>query len=117
MQELRYEPMLKLAPIEENLLKQWMHDELHYTDKCRPRLAKKLQLEYQVVPAHLAEIIAAWMPNTGEQWQAAESVSSDEIPEWPWASPGEFQARLAQARAILKQKHERQAQKLQQVKS
>jgi hypothetical protein len=92
--------MLKLSHKEECFLKHWMFDELHYTDNSLPRVAKRLQRERGAKPAELAEIIAAWMPDTKEQWRAAESMPEG-VPEWPWESEEGFRSRLAEARAVL----------------
>src|SRR5262249_30826979 len=60
---------MRLSPEEERFLCHWMSDEAHYQEGTGA--AKRLQVEHQAVPAELAVIIAAAMPDLAEQWAAA----------------------------------------------
>jgi hypothetical protein len=96
---------MKLSPKEETFLRHWIFDELHFQDRTLPRLAKKLQVKHSVAPAELADIIAAWMPSSEEQVQAAEGPPPSTAPEWPWSSREEFESLLAKARYDLRSRN------------
>lgn len=100
---------MKLSREEEDFLRHWMHDEVHYREGTGP--AKRLQVERAVAPAELAERIIAAIPDPAEQWAAAEARPTAP-PVWPW-SEEQFRHRLAEARAALESSRpapERQAQ-------
>lgn len=88
---------MKLSPEEEAFLRQWMYDEAHYQEGLGP--AKRLQLQHRAIPADLALLIAAAMPDPAEQ-KAAALESPAEPLEWPWTDDA-FASRLAEAQAIL----------------
>jgi hypothetical protein len=89
---------MKLSPDEELFLRQWIYDEAHFRNGIGP--AKRLQVDHQVVPADLAAIIAAAIPDPEDQEQAASTSLSATPPRWPWAGNA-FQTRLAEAKAVL----------------
>ena len=95
-------PQMTLSREEEAFLRHWMFDEAHYRQGAGP--AKRLQLRHGVVPADLAAIIAAAIPDPAEQEAAGSGPPPLGPPVWPW-SEGEFRDRLAQARSILAEKH------------
>jgi hypothetical protein len=75
-----------------------MYDEAHYRDGRGP--AKRLQLAHRAVPADLAAIIAAALPDPADQAAAGSDPPPVEPPVWPWDDAG-FRNRLAEARAVL----------------
>lgn len=89
---------MKLFPDEEALLRHWMYDETHYQDGRGP--AKRLQLEHRAVPADLAILIAAAIPDLSEQEAAGLGPPPPEPPRWPWTDE-KLRARLAEARDVL----------------
>jgi hypothetical protein len=89
---------MRLSPEEDAFLRQWMHDELHFLQGVGP--AKRLQLEHNVLPADLALLIAAAMPDPSEQGAAGAAVPPAGPPRWPW-TPESFRARVAEACALL----------------
>jgi hypothetical protein len=94
-------PRMSLSREEELFLRHWIYDEAHYRDGVGP--AKRLQLEHRVVPADLAEIVAAAMPDPAEQEATGSGPPPAEPPAWPWSDEA-FRARLAEARATLSQR-------------
>jgi hypothetical protein len=93
---------MRLSREEDAFLRHRIYDEAHYREGAGP--AKKLQLRHGVVPADLAAIIAAAMPDPAEQEAAGSGPPSQEPPVWPW-SGGEFRDRVTQARSILAERH------------
>jgi hypothetical protein len=89
---------MKLSPDEERFLRRWMYDEVHFQNGRGP--AKQLQLQHQAVPAELATIIAAAMPDLAEQEAAGLNTIEGESPTWPWSSDL-LQTRVEEARAVL----------------
>jgi hypothetical protein len=91
-------PLMRLSRDEEVFLRHWMYDEVHYGEGQGP--AKRLQVQHQAVPADLAILIAATMPNPLDQEAAGFGPPPVEPPAWPW--PGDaLRLRLADARAAL----------------
>jgi hypothetical protein len=91
-------PLMRLSRDEEVFLRHWMYDEVHYREGQGP--AKCLQVEYRAVPADLATLIAATMPDPADQELAGLGPPPAEPPVWPW--PGDaLRVRLADARAAL----------------
>jgi hypothetical protein len=74
-----------------------MYDEVHFQEGRGP--AKQLQLEHHAIPADLATIIAAAMPDLAEQESAGLTAGSGP-PIWPW-SEDRLRARVDEARAAL----------------
>ena len=91
-------PLMKLSPEEERFLRHWMYDEVHYQDG--PGHAKRLQLQHGAIPADLATLIAATMPEPADQEAAGFGPPPPGPPRWPWA-PGALEARLQAARVAL----------------
>lgn len=89
---------MKLLPEEEQFLRHWMHDEVHYQDG--QGFAKRLQLLHHAIPADLAILIAAAIPDPADQEAAGLTPPADVPLTWPWSDEG-FRARLAEARTIL----------------
>jgi hypothetical protein len=92
---------MKLSPEEEAFLRRWMYDEVHYQDGPGP--AKQLQLQHRVIPADLATIIAAAIPDPAEQERASLDPPTDPV-AWPWSSQSAWDGRLSEARATLAQR-------------
>jgi hypothetical protein len=95
---------MKLSPEEDLFLRHWMHDEVHY----RLGPAKQLQLQHRVIPADLAALIAAAIPDPAEQERAALAPPPIESLVWPWSEMG-WNRRLAEARALLAARRSRQS--------
>lgn len=89
---------MKLSSDEENFLRHWMYDEAHYQEGPGP--AKRLQLQYRAVPADLAVLIAAAIPDPIEQERACLGPPPVEPPTWPWPAYL-WEQRLGEARAAL----------------
>ena len=90
-------PRMKLSRDEELFLRHWVYDVAHFRDGVGP--AKRLQVEHHIVPADIAAIIAAAIPDPAEQDSAAATRPTS-TPLWPW--PGDsFQKRLTEARTVL----------------
>jgi hypothetical protein len=91
-------PLMKLSRDEEVFLRHWMYDEVHYGEGQGP--AKRLQVQHQAIPADLAILIAATIPDPVDQEAAGLGPPPTEPPAWPW--PGDaLRVRLADARAAL----------------
>jgi hypothetical protein len=89
---------MRLSREEENFLRHWIHDEVHYLKGVGP--AKRLQVEHKVRPGDLAIIIAAAIPDTAEQAAAGFGPPPPSPPAWPWSEDG-FHSRLAEAKTLL----------------
>jgi hypothetical protein len=63
-------------PAEEEFLRRWMCDEVHYLEGTGP--AKRLQVQHGAKPVHLAEIIAAAIPDLADQEAASRNPPRDE---------------------------------------
>ena len=95
-------PLMKLSPDEESFLRHWMYDEVHYVEGQGP--AKRLQVQHEAVPADLAVLIAATMPDPTDQEVAGLGPPPTEPPAWPW--PGDaLRLRVADARVALDLRH------------
>ena len=89
---------MRLSRDEEVFLRHWMYDDIHYGEGLGP--AKRLQLQHGAVPADLAILIAATMPDSADQESAGSGPPPAEHPAWPW--PGDsLRVRLADAQAAL----------------
>jgi hypothetical protein len=95
---LNKRPQMKLSLEEEMFLRHWMYDETHYQEGPGP--AKRLQLQHRAVPADLAVLIAAAIPDPIEQEKAGLDRPSTEPPKWPW-SEETLLARVSEARTVL----------------
>jgi hypothetical protein len=89
---------MKLSREEELFLRHWMYDEAHFREGRGP--AKKLQLRHQAVPADLAILIAAAIPDLSDQAAAGSGPPPSEAPTWPWTEES-LRARVAEAKASL----------------
>jgi hypothetical protein len=58
-------PLMSLSRDKETFLRHWMYDEVHYQAGQSP--AKRLQVQHEAVPADLAVLIAATMPDPTDQ--------------------------------------------------
>jgi hypothetical protein len=90
-------PRMKLSREEEAYLRRWIYDEAHFRDGPGP--AKRLQLAHQAIPADLATIIAAAIPDPADQ-AAASTVAPTGLLVWPWTEHN-FHDKLGEARAFL----------------
>ena len=91
-------PRMSLSRDEEVFLRHWIFDEAHYAEGPGP--AKRLQAQHRAIPADLAMLIAAAIPDPAEQESAAIGPPPDESPEWPWSEDA-LRRRLAEARSGL----------------
>jgi hypothetical protein len=89
---------MRLSPEEERFLRRWIYDEFHYQEGAGP--AKRLQVAHAVVPAEMATLIAAVLPDVSEQESAACGPPPPEPFTWPWSEEA-WSQRLAAARAVL----------------
>ncbi len=94
-------PQMRLSPDEELFLLHWMYEEVHYRDGPGP--AKRLQRDHHVLPAELAELIAAAIPDPADQAAAGDGPAPAGPPVWPW-SEEQWPARLVEARTILSER-------------
>ncbi len=95
-------PPMKLSLEEESYLRHWIYDEAHFTEGVGT--AKRLQVEQQVRPADLADVIAAAIPDPADQEAASLDPPASEARVWPWTAES-FRARVAEARRVLAQRH------------
>jgi hypothetical protein len=93
----KHHPM-RLSREEERFLRHWIYDEAHYEEGTGP--AKTLQLQHRVVPADLAILIAAAIPDPADQQAASLEGALAEPLCWPWSDDA-FRSRLAEARSLL----------------
>ncbi len=91
-------PRMKLSREEETYLRHWMYDETHYREGTGP--AKRLQVEHKAIPADLAVIIAAAIPDPAEQYAAGLGPPPPEPARWPW-SDETLKARVDEANRVL----------------
>ncbi len=91
---------MKLLPEEERFLRAWMHDEMRYQQGTGP--AKRLQVSHGAIPADLAVLIAAAIPDPLDQLAASQDPPVGQV-IWPW-SPEQLRERVAEARACLKER-------------
>jgi hypothetical protein len=91
-------PLMRLSREEEIFLRHWIYDEAHYQEGPGP--AKRLQLQHRVVPADLAILIAAAIPDPLEQERAGLDRPTTEPPKWPWSEES-LRARVSEARSTL----------------
>src|SRR3954469_1958610 len=89
---------LKLSSDEERFLRHWIHDEVHYQEGPGP--AKRLQLQHRAIPADLAVLIAAAIPDPIDQEEMALGPPPFEPPTWPWSEEA-WRKRVSEARAAL----------------
>jgi len=61
---LNKHPQMRLSRDEEVFLRHWMYDEVHYRDGQGP--AKRLQVQHRAIPADLAILIAAAIPDPAD---------------------------------------------------
>ena len=91
-------PPMRLSRDEEVFLRHWMYDEVHYSEGQGP--AKQLQVQHRAVPADLAVLIAAAIPDLADQEAPGFGPPPAEPPTWPW--PDDLlRSRLAEARVAL----------------
>jgi hypothetical protein len=91
-------PLMRLSRDEELFLRHWIYDEAHYQDG--PGAAKRLQLQHRAIPADLALLIAAAIPDPVDQEDAGLGPPPVEPPRWPW-SEAAWRERVSAARAAL----------------
>jgi hypothetical protein len=94
---------MSLSREEETFLRHWIYDEAHYQEGVGP--AKRLQVEHRVVPADLADLIAAAIPAPAAQEAASFDPPTMETLKWPWSDES-FRSRLTEARATLAKRHD-----------
>ena len=91
-------PLMKLSRDEELFLRHWMYDEVHYQDDIGP--AKRLQVQHRAIPADLAVLIAAAIPDPVDQEEAGLGPPPVGSPTWPW-SEETLKLRISEARTAL----------------
>ena len=91
-------PPMKLSREEDLFLRHWMYDEVHYQDGPGP--AKRQQLLHRAIPADLAVLVAAAIPDPADQEAAGHGPPPSDPPRWPWTEQT-LQGRLAEARSAL----------------
>jgi hypothetical protein len=91
-------PLMRLSRDEDLFLRHWMYDEVHYQDGPGP--AKQLQLEHRAIPADLAVLVAAAIPDPIDQEEAGLGPPPLEPPTWPW-SEETWWVRISEVRASL----------------
>jgi hypothetical protein len=91
-------PLMKLSRDEELFLRHWIRDEWHYREG--QGTAKRLQIEHRAVPADLAVLVAAAIPEPADQEAIALGPPPHEPPRWPW-SQQTLHARVDEARTLL----------------
>ena len=74
---------MRLFRDEGTFLRHWMYDEVHFQDGVGP--AKQLQLQHRAIPADLAVLIAAAIPDPMDQEAAGLGPLPAEPPTWPWS--------------------------------
>ena len=88
-------PRMRLSRDEENFLRHWMYEEVHYRDGPGP--AKELQRDHRAVPADVGMVIAAAIPEPAEQAAAGDGpdIARTEgsgavwaLRCFPWRPPG-----------------------------
>ena len=89
---------MRLSRDEEMFLRHWIYDEAHYQEG--PGAAKRLQLEHRAIPADLAVLIAAAIPDPVEQERAGMRRPTAELPCWPWTEES-LRNRVEEARAYV----------------
>jgi hypothetical protein len=89
---------MRLSNEEAQFLRHWMHDEVRYQNG--QGLAKRLQLLHHAIPADLAMLIAAAIPDLEDQEAAGLAPPPTESLAWPWSEDG-LRARVAEARTVL----------------
>ncbi len=90
--------LMRLSRDEEAFLRHWMYDEVHYQDGPGP--AKRLQLQHRAIPADLAVLVAAAIPDPIDQEEAGLGPPPAKPPTWPW-SEEMLAVRISEARAAL----------------
>ncbi|MFO0966221.1 MAG: hypothetical protein U0793_11645 [Gemmataceae bacterium] len=100
---LKMLPQMKLSPDEEVFLRHWMFDEARFREGQGP--AKRLQIGHGVVPADLALLITAALPDPVEQEEAGKGPPPASAPQWPWTEES-LRSRLTEARRVLAQRQE-----------
>jgi hypothetical protein len=89
---------MRLSREEETFLRHWMYDETHYREGRGP--AKRLQVEHKAIPADLAVLIAAAIPDPAEQYAAGIGPPPTEPATWPWSDEA-LKARVTEANRVL----------------
>jgi hypothetical protein len=100
-------PAMKLSRDEDLFLRHWMYEEVHFQDGPGP--AKRQQLLHQAIPADLAILVAAAIPDLAEQEAAGQGPPPAEPPRWPWTAqtlPG----LIEKARTFLAENRHQMAQ-------
>ena len=86
---------MKLTHDELEFLSAWAREE--WEPACYELPAHRLQLYHGVVGAELIVLIKAWTEGEGKRDQEILAIAVNPQPRWPWATSGEFAARLADA--------------------
>src|SRR3954451_18428993 len=89
---------MRLSRDEERFLRHWIHDEARYQEGPGP--AKRLQLQHRAIPADLAILIAAAIPDPTDQEEIALGPPPFEPPTWPWSEEA-WRKRVSEAQAAL----------------
>lgn len=85
---------MKLTPAELEFLAAWAREE--WEPACYGLPSHRLQLAHGVSGAQLLVFIKAWTEGEGRKDREILEVAANTAPVWPWATPEEFSARLAE---------------------
>jgi hypothetical protein len=86
---------MKLTRDELDFLSAWAREE--WEPACYQLPAHRLQLAHGVAGGHLTEFIKAWTEPEGKKDHEIVAVSTNQQPNWPWATAEAFGSRLAEA--------------------
>ena len=86
---------MKLTRAELQYLSAWAREE--WEPACYRLPAHRLQLAHGVRGAWLGFFIKAWTEASGKKDHEILDIPAPAEPDWPWATPDEFQRRLEQA--------------------
>jgi hypothetical protein len=91
-------PLMRLSHDEERFLRHWIYDEAHYQDGAGP--AKRLQIQHRAIPADLAVLIAATIPDPIDQEKLGLGPPPFDPPTWPWTEDS-WKRRVSEAELAL----------------
>lgn len=90
--------LMKLSPDEELFLRHWIYEEVHFREGSGA--AKRLQIQHRAIPADLAKLIAAAIPDPETQESMGNGPPPPQSPRWPW-SESSLRQRIDEAQRHL----------------